>query len=146
MLREKFLNHAKYKNLIDRIYIDRGDSLFNHCKIINSDEVWEFLKKKGFTKIRLTEMNFKEQIGLFNSANTVIGAHGAGLTNIIFSKSNTKVIELAPENYPNNFFQRVSQINNLNYKKIVSQNLKLNNDKRQGDILVDLNNIEKLLN
>ena len=145
-LRQKFLNHAEYKNLNNRVYIDRSDSLFNHCKIINSDEVWEVLKKNGFTKVKLTEMNFRNQIGLFNSANIIVSAHGAGLTNIIFSNPNTKIIELAPENYPNKFFQRVSKINNLSYKKIFSKNLKSNEDKRQGDILVDVKDIERLLN
>jgi capsular polysaccharide biosynthesis protein len=121
-----------------KIFIDRSDSLFNHCQIINSDEVWEFLKNEGFTKIKSTEISFKNQIGLFNSATTIVGAHGAGLTNMIFSKSNTNIIEFVPENHPNNFFRRVSQINNLNYRKIVSKNLKLNNHDKKGDILVDL--------
>jgi capsular polysaccharide biosynthesis protein len=137
-LREKFLDHAECKNISEKIYIDRSDSLFNHCQIINSDEVWEFLKNEGFTKIKSTEITFKNQIGLFNSANTIVGAHGAGLTNMIFSKSDTNIIEFAPKNHPNNFFQRVSQINNLNYRKIVSKNLKLNNHNKRGDILVDL--------
>ena len=144
-LREKFLAHAEYKNFNEKIYIDRSDSLFNHCQIINSDEVWEFLKNEGFTKIRSTEITFKNQIGLFNSATTIVGAHGAGLTNMIFSKSNTNIIEFAPENHPNNFFQRVSLINNLNYRKIVSKNLKINNYKKRGDILVDLENLKKIL-
>jgi capsular polysaccharide biosynthesis protein len=144
-LREKFLAHAEYKNISEKIYIDRSDSLFNHCQIINSDEVWEFLKNEGFTKIKSTEISFKNQIGLFNSANTIVGAHGAGLTNMIFSKLNTNIIEFAPENHPNNFFQRVSLINNLNYRKIVSKNLKINNYKKKGDILVDLENLKKIL-
>jgi capsular polysaccharide biosynthesis protein len=135
---EKFLPHAEYKNVCKKIFIDRSDSLFNHCQIINSDEVWEFLKNEGFTKIKSTEISFKNQIGLFNSATTIVGAHGAGLTNMIFSKSNTNIIEFVPENHPNNFFRRVSQINNLNYRKIVSKNLKLNNHDKKGDILVDL--------
>ncbi len=137
-LREKFLVNAEYKNISEKIYIDRSDSLFNHCQIINSDEVWEFLKNEGFSKIRSTEITFKNQIGLFNSATTIVGAHGAGLTNMIFSKSNTNIIEFAPENHPNNFFHRVSQMNNLNYRKIVSKDLKFNNHNKRGDILVDL--------
>ena len=57
---------------------------------------------------------------------------------MIFSKSNTNIIEFAPENHPNNFFHRVSKINNLNYKKIISKNLGSNNLNKRGDILVDL--------
>ena len=65
---------------------------------------------------------------------------------MIFSNPNTNIIELQPKNFLNKFFTRVSKINNLNHHKIVSKNLKLNIDKRLGDILVDLNDIEKLLN
>ena len=93
----------------------------------------------------MTEINFRNQIGLFNSANTIIGAHGAGLSNMIFSNPNTNVIEFQPENYPNKFFSRVSEINNLNYNRIISKDLELNTDKRPGDILVDLKDIERLL-
>ena len=143
--REKFLAHAEYKNLSDKIYIDRSDSLFSHCQIINADEVWEFLKNEGFTKIKLTEITFKNQIGLFSSAKTIVGAHGAGLTNLTFSKSNSNIIEFVPENHPNNVFQRVSQINNLNHKKITSKKFKSNNDKKRGDILIDLKNLKEIL-
>ena len=145
-LREKFLKEAEYKNLGKKIYIDRSDSLFNHCKIINSSDVWKFLEKKGFTKIKLTEINFKNQVGLFNSANVIIGPHGAGLSNIIFSNPETKIIEIKPENNNNEFFSTISEINNLNYKKIISKDLKLNIENKPGDIFVDLNDIEKLIN
>jgi capsular polysaccharide biosynthesis protein len=144
-LRDKFLPHAEYKNTSERIYIDRSDSLFNHCQIINSDEVWEFLKNEGFMKIKSTEISFKNQIGLFNSAKIIVGAHGAGLTNLIFSKTNANIIEFKPENHPNNVYQRISQINNLNYRKITSKSFKLDNDKKKGDILVDLKNFKEIL-
>ena len=145
-LREKFLKDAEYKNLSKKIYIDRSDSIFSHCKIINSEDVWKFLQKRGFTKIKLTEINFKNQVGLFNHANIIIGAHGAGLSNMIFSKSETKVIEIKPEYHVNDFFPRLSKINNLNYNKIVSKDLKLNIENKPGDIFVDLNDIAELIN
>jgi capsular polysaccharide biosynthesis protein len=108
--------------------------------------VWKFLQKRGFTKIKLTEINFKNQVGLFNHANIIIGAHGAGLSNMIFSKSETKVIEIKPEYHVNDFFPRLSKINNLNYNKIVSKDLKLNIENKPGDIFVDLNDIAELIN
>jgi capsular polysaccharide biosynthesis protein len=144
-LREKFLKYSENTNICDKIYIDRSDSLFNHCQIINSKEVWQFLKEKGFKRFKLSEINFKNQIGLFNSARIIIGAHGAGLSNIIFSKPETKVIEIRPENHVNEVFSKISKINNLNYKKILSNHSRLSINNKIGNILVNIDDISKLL-
>ena len=45
-LREKFLSYKQKFESNDKIFIDRSDSLFNHCKLINNNEVMEFLKDK----------------------------------------------------------------------------------------------------
>ena len=114
--------------------------------MINPEEVWGFLKDKGFKKLKLTEINFNEQVNLFNNANIIIGAHGAGLTNIIFSNPGTKIIKIQPKKQFNEFFKWVSKVNKLNYNRIVSKDLKLNIDNKPGDILVDIKDFEKLLN
>ena len=144
-LRDKFLSKAENDHNNKKIYIDRSDSLFNHCKIINSEQLWNLLKKHGFRKLKLTEINFKNQVGLFNFADIIIGAHGAGLSNIIFSKPGSRVIEIKPKGHVNKFFTRVSKINNLDLKEVISKDLPLDIKNENGDILVDLNEIEKLI-
>ncbi len=144
-LREKFLKNAEYDCAHNKIFIDRSDSNFNHCKIINNEQVWQFLEKKGFKKYKLSEMSFKKQIGLFNSADIIVGAHGAGLSNIIFSKSNSKVIEIKPAYHKNKFFYRLAQINNLNHHEVFSKDLKSQINDIDGDIIVDLKDILKLV-
>tara|TARA_B100000795_G_scaffold138512_1_gene103508 strand:+ start:382 stop:1476 length:1095 start_codon:yes stop_codon:yes gene_type:complete len=144
-LRKKFLTSEVHKNINNKIYIDRSDSQFNHCKIINSEEVWRFLEKRGFKKLRLSEIGFSEQVSLFSTADVIIGAHGAGLSNIIFSRPETKIIEIQPNNHINQFFTHVSKINKLNYKSVISKDLKLIKDYNHGDIFVNLDDINKLL-
>ena len=144
-LRNKFLSEAENDHNNNKIYIDRSDSLFNHCKIINSEQLWNPLKKNGFRKFKLTEINFKSQVGLFNFADIIIGAHGAGLSNIIFSKPSSRVIEIKPKDHVNKFFTRVSKINNLEHKEIISRPLPPDTKNENGDILVDLDEIEKLI-
>ena len=73
-----------YNNL--KLFIDRSDSKYSHCKIINNDDLIKFLKKEKFEIIKPENISLNEQIKKFNSAKTIIGAHGAGLTNIVFSK------------------------------------------------------------
>ena len=47
-LRESFLKFKKKFNASKKIFIDRSDSLYNHCKLINNQEVINFLEMKGF--------------------------------------------------------------------------------------------------
>lgn len=144
-LRTKFLKIVEYKAENLKIFIDRTDSIFDHCQIINSKDLWNLLKKKGFKKYKLSEINFNDQVNLFNSANTIVGAHGAGFANTIFSRPNTKIIEIKPIYHKNEYINKISKINNLNHKVIISEKIEINGIEEPGDIFVDLNNLEKIL-
>ena len=76
--------------------------------------------------------------------NNVIGAHGAALTNLVFCKQKTKIIELKPFRHPGKYYQRISKINNLLYYSIESQKKYLKN--KNGDIFVDLKELDKKIN
>ncbi len=75
-----------------RLYISR-----KHAKgrsINNESELVTYLSTFDFHSVSLENLSVSEQAELFNSANIVIGAHGAGMSNIAFCESNTTVIEL----------------------------------------------------
>tara|TARA_B110000967_G_C18860439_1_gene549632 strand:+ start:311 stop:1348 length:1038 start_codon:yes stop_codon:yes gene_type:complete len=99
ILRKKF-NYKKEdikNNLPRKFYIDRSDSKSLHAKmrtISNENDVVKFLKNNEFSIIKLSDFSFTDQIQLFNQAECVVGLHGAGFANMIFSKPNTKIIEL----------------------------------------------------
>ena len=64
------------------------------------------LSSLGFDEYVVEDLSHQEQIELFNGANVVVGAHGAGLTNVLFSKE-TRVVELFPYSwmpYPYYFY------------------------------------------
>lgn len=48
-----------------------------------------------FRNVRLEELDFAEQIDLFDRAAVVVGQHGAGLANCLWMRANAKVIELS---------------------------------------------------
>jgi len=75
-----------------KIFISKNDSL--NRKILNEIEIINFLKKKGFEIFTLSGMCLKEQIQLFSSSNIIISMHGAALTNLMFCKEKTTVIEV----------------------------------------------------
>jgi hypothetical protein len=90
----KTIKHSK-KKYSKKIFIDRADSSFSKTRyIINEKEVKFYLKEIGFKTIVLSNLTFNEQIRVFQNAETIIGLHGAGFANLIFSKAGTKVIEL----------------------------------------------------
>ena len=133
------LCRKKYKRKI-KIFIDRSDSKYNHCKLINNRSIINYLKRRGFEIIKLSDLKLKEQIEKFFNAKIIIGPHGAGLANLIFCKKLTKVIEIRPANHPNKVYERISKINNLSYKLISLDYIKDNNE---GDMELNLNLLSK---
>jgi hypothetical protein len=100
-LRKSFLKNIDYikKKKIKKIYIDRSDSkskIKDYRSIINEEEIFQYLKKRGFVKVKLAKLDFIRQVYLFYNANYIFGLHGAGLSNLIFCKKNTKILEVKP--------------------------------------------------
>ena len=143
-LRDVYLKYAKKFDNNEKIYIDRTESRYNHCQIQNDNEIFNFLKEKGFSKCRVGELSFFEQIYLFNNAKIIIGAHGAAFTNLTFCKPNTKIIEIRPFTQLNNNYKRISWINNLNYRLIKTKELD-ENQKKFGDIHLPIKELEQCI-
>tara|TARA_Y100000389_G_scaffold111748_1_gene108813 strand:- start:813 stop:1928 length:1116 start_codon:yes stop_codon:yes gene_type:complete len=147
-LRESFLDKSEHIDVGNKIFIDRSKSLFKHCQIINHDETIKFLKTKGFEILRLEDFSFEQQISIFQQNKVVVSPHGAGLTNLCFSKANSSVIEIRPSEpgyaYQNKVYERISEINNLNYRLYSTPYLKNNN--LNGDIIVDTKILNDYLN
>ncbi len=88
---------AKYATLVKkrsrRLLIERKGP----TRMISSfDAVQALLSQEGFETVSLEGMSPSDQILLFQSAEFVVGAHGAGLANLLFCEHGTKVIELMP--------------------------------------------------
>ena len=115
-LRDVYLKYAKKFDNNEKIYIDRTESKFNHCQIQNDNEIFNFLKEQGFSKYKVGQLSFKNQIHLFHNAKIIIGPHGAAFANLAFCKPQTKVIEFKPFNHPTVVNKRISEINDLNYQ------------------------------
>jgi len=77
--------------------------------IHNLAQVQARLSTFGFETVYLEGMSVRDQILLFQSADFVIGPHGAGLANLLFCQPETKVIELTPTVEMRPFFWLTSQ-------------------------------------
>ena len=141
-LRKICLKNKKNNIKVEKVFIDRSESEYKRCQLINNDQIKKYLLKKGFKSIKVGKLDFLDQIALFNNAKFIIGPHGAAFTNLIFCKKNTKVIEIKPTNRPNNF-KEISKAYNLMYKQIITPPIKKN--RKNGDIYLKPNQLSKLI-
>ena len=94
-----------------RIFISRSGPR----SIANERELLRNLRPLGFERHRLEDMPLGEQIGLFRAAECVIGPHGAGLTNLVFCRPGTKVIEIGTPYRPWACFYEIAHHRELDY-------------------------------
>ncbi len=86
----------------------------------NLEEIEDVLLKRGFTVIEPGDYSMVEQTNLFSDAELIVSIHGAGVTNIVFSKAQSlKLIEIFkggtefPDHYKN-----LSKIFGYSYRRI----------------------------
>ena len=143
-IRNSFLNSAKEFNANDKIFIDRSESEFTHCQLQNNEEISSHLIDKGFTKYKVGQLSFENQIYLFKNAKIIVGVHGAAFANLAFCSPNTKIIEIKPVYHPNVVSKTIGNINNLDVKIIETP--KIEKQKNiSGDIYLNINELNKNL-
>ncbi len=145
-LRHKFLKYAKKFDNSEKIFIDRSDSSFEHCKLINNDEIISFLSKRGFKSYQVSKLDFFEQVYLFNKARIIIGPHGAAFSNIIFSNPGLELIELIPKDHPSIKCDKISKILNFKYKRINLDILDQKKEKKTGDMKIEISLLKEIIN
>lgn len=103
----------------ERIYVSRGDAA--HRVVTNEDRIKEMVESCGFKIIVPGDMPVADQIGTFASADIIVAPHGAGLTNLMFCRPGTRVLELFSPNYVNPLYWYVSSIVQLDYCYLIGQ-------------------------
>ena len=131
-----------------KIYVDRSDSVSNvkHLRTIkNEDQVKEYLLNNNFKILKLSQLSFKDQVSVFNNAEIIVGHHGAGFANIVFSKPNTKVIEIKSKSDKGKVIENLALTNNLNCKVLKCDLQSIDYSNQFGDIEVPINELKKIL-
>jgi capsular polysaccharide biosynthesis protein len=131
-------NHNKQKN---KIYISRAFA--NYRRIENEDEVIDFLKNKGYGIYHLENMSVHEQVELFSNASIVLGAHGAGFSNIYFCSESTTICELFSEYYHDSSYRILSNVLGLKYNYMIGKtNIIKNINPLKENIYIDLKQLK----
>ena len=83
--------------------------------VANERELLRALKPLGFERVRLEAMPLLEQVALFQQAECVVGPHGAGLTNLVFCRPGTQVVEIGTPYRPWTCFYEIAHHRGLAY-------------------------------
>jgi Glycosyltransferase 61 len=103
--------HKKY--YISRRYSKRSPS--------NEVEIEQLAVDSGYEILYLERMTHAKQISSISGAATIVGVHGAGLANMIWMKSGTKIVDIVNENYWTEATHRLSHIGNQEYVPFIYQ-------------------------
>jgi hypothetical protein len=123
---DKVINTNKNDNLPKKIYISRRTWLNNDLSNIGTnyttrrrleceDELVEHLIDSGYEEVFTENLTTVDKILLFNNVESVIGAIGGGLCNVLFSKKNTKLITIVSPTFLDvnyRFKYSLDQVNN----------------------------------
>lgn len=139
--------NLKDNNFPEKIYIDRSDASLSvkiYRKIINENEVTTAILNQGYKKLTLSNYSFIDQMKFFFNAKKIVGLHGAGFANIIFSSPHSNVIELKPSN-AGNVIKNLAKKCNLNFNciSVVPEKFNLNN--QLGHIRINIEELRKYL-
>lgn len=105
-MRTTFLKQVEIENADNvRIYISRDKAKLR--RIVNENRLIPILKEQGFQILANEELSLAEQIKLFSQADVLVANHGAGMSNMLFMKDNSKIIELYRDISPHQEFMNI---------------------------------------
>lgn len=106
-------------------------------KILNLNRLLDVIRI-NFPRLQLVEydgaFNLKETASLFGHADLVIAPHGAGLTNLIFARRATRVLEFV-EPTTNHRFEKLCNAFEMEYHRLITPI-------KNGDFLVDIGSVQ----
>jgi len=66
----------------ERVFVSRNSA--RSKRLANEDELLPVIESYGFSIVKPEQMSFAQQVKTFSKARVVLGAHGAGFTNLLF--------------------------------------------------------------
>lgn len=128
-----------------RVYISRSKA--RKRRITNEDETESLLLRMGFEIARAEQLTFQQQVSLFSQSSIIFGPHGAGLTNTMFMMPGGALIEIHPyDDNINPCFFTLATAMRQRYYFMMSTEKGPNIASHRDDIVVDLDNLERIIN
>lgn len=100
-----------------KILIGRAGA--KHRTWTHEEEVLTHLRSRGFVRVECSRLSVREQAEVFASAEVVVGAHGAALTNLTFCRPGTRVVELFSPRYVNPCYRDLCVATGLRHAAVI---------------------------
>jgi capsular polysaccharide biosynthesis protein len=117
-------------------YLSRGDA--SSRRIVNERDVLDALP--GFEMHLTGEMNIQDQVDLFFGSRCYVAAHGAGMTNSVFCRPGSRVVEIFTPLHKASSMQILAMVSGLKHAFAPARNVSVgaNGDPLLGDWEVDI--------
>jgi capsular polysaccharide biosynthesis protein len=143
-LRSRFLPLARSSARSDRrIYISRAKAKTRH--VVNEAELMHALEQRGFEQVLLEDLPFLEQVRLLNESSFVVSPHSTGLTNLVFCRPGTSVIEIFSPRYVTACWWALANEVGLDYGYVLGLGKRSGAFRVHEDITVDIPQMLQLL-
>ncbi|MEM9771009.1 MAG: tetratricopeptide repeat protein, partial [Cyanobacteria bacterium P01_D01_bin.73] len=128
-----------------RLYLHRRGAKYR--QVLNGDALADLLDKRGFEAFDPGQFTVQEQAKTFAAAEVVVAVHGAALTNLVFCKPGTTVVEIFGPNHVQNTYWIISSIAGLEHHHLVAEAVPELGATRgvKENISIDLPQLERLL-
>lgn len=126
-----------------KIYISRAKA--NKRKVLNEPIVIELLQQHHYEIHTFEDYDFDQQLEIMANTRSLIGLHGAGLTNMLFMKAGGQILELRNEgdSHNNCYFSLASSLSH-DYYYLTNKGDR--EDTNSVNITVDLDLLKTVLN
>lgn len=119
-LRDRILTHVSTTEAYpERLYISRADASYR--QVLNEKEITQRLAAEGFVSLCLAGRSVVEQAALFAHANVVVAPHGSSLTNLVFCRPGTVVVELTSPHYVRPYYWEISRLLGLHHLVVYAE-------------------------
>jgi capsular polysaccharide biosynthesis protein len=122
------------------IYISRKNAISR--RVVNEKQITNIISSRGYDIYYVDEMTWVKQVELFSNAASIIGPHGGGFTNMIFSNLKTNIHEIAPANHSWPYYQLLSAQLGHSFSRI---NASTDSSGNRANLIVDIIDLTKSL-
>jgi hypothetical protein len=106
-LRETFLRQSSAASDQKKVFLDRGTA--KRRTILNQAEVHKYFRRHGYTVVETAKLSFEDQVNLFRGARSIVSCHGAGLANLCYVETGTKLLEIFSPFYMPDYFRVLAE-------------------------------------
>ena len=137
-----YYQNVRSDSFYDKVYISRGKA--QKRKIANEAECVVIMDEYGFKTIYFEDHSLEQQVAIALDAQYMISNHGGGLTNMLFMKSGSNVLELRQSgDTHNNCYFSLSSALYLRYFYQLCHSENSAEDAHTANLIVDCQRLRK---